>query len=1418
VVKLRGASSWSALLGLLALAAAVGCSSSNSTNPPPGVGGAGGAGGSSLPAAGGSTGADAGQDAAPTDATPDLPTRGTTPVQLVVGPPVLMMTEGQPTPGVIMVGLDQEWSADITVTITSSNPNVATVLQDTVTFPAMTMAPKAIQILAPVDDDTINNTTTIIANAVETGAKSVTVNVDDPDVQSLLVLPTKVSMTEGRTETLSVRLAKRPASAIVVTLASSNTAKLTLDTPMLTFNASNYSIPQSVTLTGVKDDDAISEHVAVSLMATGNIQSLSVPVDITDIDAVNLDITPSSVSLQERANMPGTIMVSLTKAPPNDMNIQVVSSNMAKVTVMPALLAFTADNFNTPQAVTVAAVPDNDAKDENEKITFTAIGLSPPPDPRDVAVTVHDSDSQSIMASPATLNLVEGASGSFTVQLALQPDGDTTVNVYSQNPDELQLVPPVLHFNATNYNVPQTVTVMAQQDDDLADDGVNITLIASAAASVTVSTHITDDDHQAIQLIPAGGGSSLVMQEGASSALGVRLAFRPANGATVSFAASTKMGPDKLSVSPSQVIFSGADYAVPKFVTLSAKHLPDMVDIQAAVTASVGGASEVNLPVTILDIDTQNLLVDKDAINVTEGAGVAGPAGGFTLKLALQPPVAVTPAFTLSPSLAGKVAVDSSACASLSGATAMTTGCAVTVTPIVDNDIRNESGTITISAAGLTPRTISVTVTDSDTQGLTMVPMTIPIIPEGMTGTFMVGLKANPVDPVTVSVLSGDPSHFTVSPATLAFTSANFATGLQVTVTAVDDNDMASYMNTISIQGAGAGATDPATASVTVSEMNTDVQSIVLSPGPSLTMLEGSMAQLGVRLAYRPVGEEDVTLTSSGTNLLVFGSGTDSTVLVKFDGTAAYSTNQFVTLRSVKDSNMVDDSVAVSAASSVGATTASETVVITDLDTLNFTVSPSTAPVVIPESSGPTDTSTDVLYTIGLTVTAAAMVPVSVVSTIPTSSLTATFDNGPCVLRLVTSTCVLRVHAVKDVNTANESGTITISASAIASSPTIAVSTRDNDTQTLVVSAPGNPMIHERASPTTTTFNVSLMWQPVSDTTVTLSAVPDQADGILIYPTSQAGNNACTTPVLAPATRPSICTTLTFNAVNYMNTQSVTIAGVPDNDLRTDPFSIRVSSPGIGDAFVNVTEIDDDTQQIIISNPPCAVGGADLANGLDVTLASIAEGDSMSMAQFCVSLKYQPLSTNFVDVAASSGPVLSYPRLVTPPAIPLAFTPSNYNTPQLLSYIVQADFDANDTSATVNLSSSGFLATRKVSFTATDPNKSDQTLRFLGLDGSRTINIAKGTPANTDVSVWIQYDPITTTTMACTSGSALVTVSPVTFTGGTGGSWGSAATAKTLTISVGTDANPNPEPVTITCSPTNATPSIPTAMFTVNAQ
>src|SRR6185369_17260985 len=151
---------------------------------------------------------------------PDVPEVGSTSIRLSLSPATVMVTEGAMVPGMFSVSLTAPFSQPITVTVISANPNVATVFPETVTFAAMKTGPEMVQVTAPVDDDTMDNSTTLVLSSPETGPAFVTVNVDDPDVQGLLVSPTRVSMTEGRTEALNVRLAKKPASSVVVTLTS----------------------------------------------------------------------------------------------------------------------------------------------------------------------------------------------------------------------------------------------------------------------------------------------------------------------------------------------------------------------------------------------------------------------------------------------------------------------------------------------------------------------------------------------------------------------------------------------------------------------------------------------------------------------------------------------------------------------------------------------------------------------------------------------------------------------------------------------------------------------------------------------------------------------------------------------------------------------------------------------------------------------------------------------------------------------------------------------------------------------------------------------------------------------------------------------------------------------------------------------
>jgi hypothetical protein len=90
---------------------------------------------------------------------------------------------------------------------------------------------------------------------------------------------------------------------------------------------------------------------------------------------------------------------------------------------------------------------------------------------------------------------------------------------------------------------------------------------------------------------------------------------------------------------------------------------------------------------------------------------------------------------------------------------------------------------------GVADQTVSVTTTDNDTAGFTILESggTTSVSESGTTDTFTVVLNAQPATDVVISVVSGDPGEATVSSASLTFTSANWNTPQTVTVTGVDD-------------------------------------------------------------------------------------------------------------------------------------------------------------------------------------------------------------------------------------------------------------------------------------------------------------------------------------------------------------------------------------------------------------------------------------------------------------------------------------------------------------------------------------------------------------------------------------------------------------------------------------------------------
>ena len=270
---------------------------------------------------------------------------------------------------------------DVTVAVASSSATTATVNPSSLTFTAGNWAvPQAVTITGVADADTTNDNVTI--SHTVTGADYggiVTINnlaaqIVDTDVAGLTVAPGSLSVAEGATATYTVRLSVAPTAAVTVTV-SGATAKLTVDTDTdttgdqttLSFNATNWNTAQTVTVTGVADDDGEDVYVPLNhaVAGTGNYASLGIlrrpgiSVRVRDDETPAVVVEPTSLTFDEGGEARYDVKLS---APPatGTATVSVAAAGTATLNVNTATaLTFNATNWNTAKSVTVASVADH---------------------------------------------------------------------------------------------------------------------------------------------------------------------------------------------------------------------------------------------------------------------------------------------------------------------------------------------------------------------------------------------------------------------------------------------------------------------------------------------------------------------------------------------------------------------------------------------------------------------------------------------------------------------------------------------------------------------------------------------------------------------------------------------------------------------------------------------------------------------------------------------------------------------------------------------------------------------------------------------------------------------------------------------------------------------------------------------------
>ena len=479
-----------------------------------------------------------------------------------------------------------------------------------------------------------------------------------------------------------------------------------------------------------------------------------------------------------------------------------------------------------------------------------------------------------ISESNFVLGEVNGV-GSYTVALSAVPvGGDVVVTVTNPDSSALRIVPPSLTFNTSSWNQPQTVRVTTIDNDVDIDVNLSLPVIHSVAGggynSVSVASlliNITDDDTAGVTL----AGAPLTIGESGSGSYSVVLESEPSGMVTVNVSSGDT---NVVTVNPPSLTFTSSDWNTSKMVTV--RGVGDSIDNDPDRTAIIthaitgGGYVSVNVDdvnVTLTDDDTRGVGVSTAALSVGEN----GQMGNYTVVLESEPTGTVTVSVSSGDTNIVTVSPPSLTFSSSDWGTPKRVD-VTTVNDDIDNDpdrtatiTHTVSGAGTDYASGVSASGVVVTATDDDTRGVGGSTAALSVGEDGRTQIYTVVLESEPTGNVTVNVSSGDLNVVTVSPSSLIFTSSDWDTVQEITVTTVNDdiNNDPDRTATISHTVSGGGYDSVSVGNVVVTATDDDELAVEIT-GPSGPLNGNIDLTITFTEAVSNFAKGDITI-SSGT-------------------------------------------------------------------------------------------------------------------------------------------------------------------------------------------------------------------------------------------------------------------------------------------------------------------------------------------------------------------------------------------------------------------------------------------------------------------------------------------------------------------------------------------------------------------------
>ena len=712
--------------------------------------------------------------------------------------------------GTYTVALAAAPTGDVTISVTSDAPSVATVAPGVLTFTALDWATaQTVTVTGQAAGATSVSHTVLGADYGSVSAPGVDVTVA---ARGVVVTPEAVRVDPNTTDTYTVVLATAPTGDVTITVTSGDAGVATVDEASLVFTTTDWATAQTVTVTGAAPGTTTITHA----VAGGDYGSVSAPGVVVGVRGVV--VAPEAVRVDP--NTTDTYTVVLASAPTGSVTISVTSGDAGVASVDEASLTFTTTDWATAQTVTVTGEAPGTTTITHavSGADYGANNVAAP----DVVVGVRG-----VVVDPDALDVVVDAPRTYTVALAAAPTGPVTVSVTSDATTVATVEPAVLVFTMSNWATAQTVTVTGQAAGATSVShtvlGADYGSVSAPGVDVTVAARGVVVTPEAVTLDP-----------GTTDTYTVVLASAPTGSVTITV---TSGAPSVATVDKASLVFTTTDWATAQTVTVTGA-APGTTTITHAVAGGDYGANDVTAPDVVVGV--RGVVVSPEAVTVDPNT-----TDTYTVVLASAPTGSVTISVASADTSVATVAPGVLTFTMLNWDSAQT----VTVTGVAPG-----TTTITHGVSGGDYGANDVTAPDVvvGVRGVVVAPDALDVVVDAAR-TYTVALAAAPTGDVTISVTSGDAGVASVDKASLVFTMSNWATAQTVTVTG-----QAAGATSVShtVLGADYGSVSAPGVDVTVA-----ARGVVVTP-EAVTLDPGTTDTYAVVLATAPTGDVTITVAS----------------------------------------------------------------------------------------------------------------------------------------------------------------------------------------------------------------------------------------------------------------------------------------------------------------------------------------------------------------------------------------------------------------------------------------------------------------------------------------------------------------------------------------------------------------------------